>query len=264
MKRHIVLFAAIGLIISPATSIAQGVNPLDFVGDWQGRWENLTFGSKDSASLTVTADTMLGTLEAVLDLDGPVFGGSDPAPITLTGTYDAAGFSVSGSQAPYGDLSISGDTSGVMSGRAVNLPNPGIDSVTLLGNYTEDVINLTYIVYFAFGGGTANGILSMEKQTATGVEDAPRALPTRLTLRQNYPNPFNPSTTIRYELPEGSDLVLTVYNSLGVEVARLVEGRREAGVHSAVFDARAISSGVYFIQLKAGREVRIVKMALLR
>ncbi len=263
MNRHIVLFAAIALVISPAASIAQGVNPLDFTGDWQGRWENLTFGSKDSASLTVTADTLLGTLEAVLDLDGPVFGGSDPAPITLTGTYDAAGFSVSGSQAPYGDLTLAGDTNNVMGGRAVNLPNPGIDSVTLLGKYTEDIINLTYIVYFAFGGGTANGVLSMEKQTATGAADGP-PIPARLALRQNYPNPFNPSTTIQFELPEGADLVLTVYNALGEEVARLAEGRRGAGIHSVVFDAPAIASGVYFVQLKAGKEVRIVKMARLQ
>ena len=48
-------------------------------------------------------------------------------------------------------------------------------------------------------------------------------------LEQNYPNPFNPSTTIKFGLPEKSDVVITVYNSLGAEVATLFNEVREAG-----------------------------------
>ncbi|HLF15265.1 MAG TPA: hypothetical protein VI932_10295, partial [Bacteroidota bacterium] len=181
MKHIHRVFSIPGLFFFGSLALAQGMDPLDFAGEWRGRWENLTFGSKDSASLTVTADTALKTLGAVLDLDGNVFGGSDPAPITLTGTYDDAGFSVSGNQAPYGDLSLSGDTDGTMSGRAPDVPNPGIDSVSLNGTYDQLAISMTYVVYFTFGG-TADGILTMEKQAIVGVEEIGPVLPSAFSL----------------------------------------------------------------------------------
>jgi hypothetical protein len=45
------------------------------------------------------------------------------------------------------------------------------------------------------------------------------------------PNPFNASPTIRYGLPHKSDVHLTVCNSLGRQIATLVQGQEEAGYH---------------------------------
>jgi hypothetical protein len=71
-----------------------------------------------------------------------------------------------------------------------------------------------------------------------------------LTLLQNFPNPFNPSTNITFNLPESGAVTLTVYNELGVEVARLHDGAQlEAGWHTASFDASALPSGVYMYRL---------------
>jgi len=72
------------------------------------------------------------------------------------------------------------------------------------------------------------------------------------SLHQNYPNPFNPSTTIRYRLPHKSVVQLTVFNTLGQQVAQLVNGEVEAGYHEARFDGSGVSSGVYFYRLQAG------------
>ena len=76
-------------------------------------------------------------------------------------------------------------------------------------------------------------------------------LPSAFALEQNYPNPFNPSTTIRFQLPSGSHARLTIYDLLGRQVARLVDGTLGAGTHELRWNARALASGVYFYRLEA-------------
>jgi len=77
------------------------------------------------------------------------------------------------------------------------------------------------------------------------------ALPTAYDLSQNYPNPFNPTTTIRYALPQASQVSLEVYDMLGRRVAVLADGRQSAGYHTAIFDGSALASGVYIYRLRA-------------
>ncbi len=89
-------------------------------------------------------------------------------------------------------------------------------------------------------------------------------LPERFDLHANYPNPFNPATTIRYDLPEASEVSLAVYNILGQKVAELVNGRREAGRHAVSFDASHLASGMYVYVLKAGSFSKVQKMMLLK
>jgi V8-like Glu-specific endopeptidase len=88
--------------------------------------------------------------------------------------------------------------------------------------------------------------------------------PIAFDLEQNYPNPFNPSTTIRYSLPHSSFVTLTVYNTLGQQVARLVNKHQQAGYHEAVFRGDWFTSNVYFYRLQAGSHVGTKKMLLLR
>ena len=83
-------------------------------------------------------------------------------------------------------------------------------------------------------------------------------------LEQNYPNPFNPSTTIRYALPERTRMTLAVFNSLGQQVAVLVEGEAEAGYHEVTFDASRLPSGVYLYRLHAGNHIEVRKALLMK
>jgi hypothetical protein len=85
-------------------------------------------------------------------------------------------------------------------------------------------------------------------EESTGEQNTPQDI----VLFDNYPNPFNPSTTIRYALPEKAHVKLEVFNILGQSVAVLVEGEREAGYHSAVFDGVSLASGMWqdFVQTK--------------
>ncbi len=75
--------------------------------------------------------------------------------------------------------------------------------------------------------------------------------PGNYTLEQNFPNPFNPGTTIEYHIPIKTKVNLKVYNSIGQEVATLVNKVKKAGIYKVKFDASNLSSGIYFYKLSA-------------
>jgi len=83
------------------------------------------------------------------------------------------------------------------------------------------------------------------------------------TLDQNYPNPFNLSTTIRYKLPHSTFVTLTVYNTLGQQVAQLVNEQQQQGDHEVVFLGKGLGFGTYFYRLQAGDYISTKKMTLL-
>lgn len=103
-------------------------------------------------------------------------------------------------------------------------------------------------------------------------------LPTEFALQQNHPNPFNPSTVIRYDIPERSNVVIRIFDLVGREVCTLVSGEKDAGYYSLEWDGtgssgESIASGFYFCRLVAfGQEqsarqgpfVRVLKMVLSR
>ena len=95
-------------------------------------------------------------------------------------------------------------------------------------------------------------------------DDQATSLPVTFALSGNYPNPFNPVTTIQYSVPETADVQITVYNVLGQPVSTLVDGQIQPGSYEAVFDASGMSTGVYFVQMRAGSFSAVQKMMLLK
>ena len=89
-------------------------------------------------------------------------------------------------------------------------------------------------------------------------------LPATYQLDQNYPNPFNPSTTITYKLPHVARVNLTVFNTLGQEVAAVLNEDKPAGVHTVQFEAAGLPSGVYLYRLTAGSFVQTRKMIIVK
>lgn len=88
--------------------------------------------------------------------------------------------------------------------------------------------------------------------------------PKEYSLNQNFPNPFNPSTTIEYALPKAGNVELTVFNSIGQEVSRLINNYQESGNYSVHFNANNLSTGIYFYRLKTNDYVSIKKMILIK
>lgn len=90
-----------------------------------------------------------------------------------------------------------------------------------------------------------------------------------LALHQNHPNPFNPQTTIAYDLPSASRVRLLVMDVSGKLVRTLVDETQSSGSRSVIWNGRddsgnAVSSGVYFYVLDAGKERLTRKLVLLK
>ena len=104
----------------------------------------------------------------------------------------------------------------------------------------------------------------------TGFKNESIIIPSVPHLEQNYPNPFNPTTTIRYALPTNSSVKITIFNTLGQEVAVLTNGEKEAGYHEVKWQANVVS-GIYFYRLEAvdinnpnNRFVEVKKMSFIK
>jgi len=93
-------------------------------------------------------------------------------------------------------------------------------------------------------------------------ENSAYTAPAKYSLSDAYPNPFNPETTLSFNLPEASQVSLTIYNLYGQIVAALHNGMTPAGYHTFTWNAEGMSSGVYFYHLQAG-EFNAVKKCIL-
>lgn len=83
-------------------------------------------------------------------------------------------------------------------------------------------------------------------------------------LEQNYPNPFNPSTKIGFSVPKTDYVDLRVYDILGREVKTLLSEQLYTGEYEIEFDARNLSSGMYYYRLQSGDNVSVKKMTLVK
>ena len=115
-------------------------------------------------------------------------------------------------------------------------------------------------------------IINLDNSRMSFTESA-LELPKTFQLNQNYPNPFNAGTNISYGIPDTKaqnvHVTLNIYNVNGQLVRTLVNEEKTAGFYSVHWDgldsqARAVTSGVYFYQIKAGDYLSIKKMGMLK
>jgi len=97
-----------------------------------------------------------------------------------------------------------------------------------------------------------------------GIQSISSEIPDGFYLSQNYPNPFNPVTNIKFDIPKKSFVKLLIYNSLGKEVATLVNEELNAGSFQANWDVREYQSGVYFYRLEMESFMETKRMVLLK
>ena len=109
-----------------------------------------------------------------------------------------------------------------------------------------------------------SGIVS----TPVSINNLLSEIPENFKLFQNYPNPFNPNTVIRYSVAHqngGLSLVsLKVYNSMGAEIATLVDRKQNTGNYEVNFSGEGLSSGIYFYKLQTDGFVQTKSMVLVK
>jgi len=96
------------------------------------------------------------------------------------------------------------------------------------------------------------------------VEKPVESIPRKTRLYANYPNPFNPTTQIKFDLAQNSNVKLRIFNILGQRVATLASKKMTAGTHVYQFDASQLSSGIYLAVLETDGGVQTIKMNLIK
>ena len=120
---------------------------------YTGSWTNTTFGSTGGASAILTSTPPSFTF--TLDLDGNVFGGSNPTPLTLVGTMNPDGsisFNPVIGHPTYGDVTGSVSPTRAITAMAINVPGPQVESVALNGQFIPGAIDINYSVNFEAAG----------------------------------------------------------------------------------------------------------------
>ena len=141
-------------------------------------------------------------------------------------------------------------------------------------SFFDEEIGFTFapdvgIISIKIGGGFSSKLYSAKIGTTyygdiVSVEDDIVTFPNKYFLMQNHPNPFNPVTNISYSLPVSGEMTLIIYNILGEEIARLVDGFQQAGEYNITWNASNFASGIYFYRLGAGNFTETKKMVLLK
>ncbi len=189
------------------------------------------------------------------------------------------------------DPTASGQRTPLSAEQLANEKNQWISQVYDLNNLIANFRNLNMLVYFhvmkkeEFSSATHNfGNITVDwriptqpdyniyqeqielayfrSQVISDIERPVETAPDNFDLTQNYPNPFNPSTVIRYTVPFGGHIVITISDILGKTVAILTDRFHQAGTYTRTFDGAGLPAGIYFCNLKAGSISRTRKMIL--
>ena len=151
-------------------------------------------------------------------------------------------------------------------------------TISVSSNSLDPMLNVTsqdeaVFTYYVHASDEENEVASdsghfvlSSSSLSTSNEDI---VPETFALHQNYPNPFNPITSIRYDLPVGGLVNITVYDMMGRIVKTLVNSIQTAGFRSVKWDAtnnnhQTVSAGLYIYSIYSDNYIDTKKMILLK
>jgi hypothetical protein len=136
-------------------------------------------------------------------------------------------------------------------------------------NESSSVARLTGMLLDGKSFEGADEICFVPKRLKKTAGFTPAETPESCALMSNYPNPFNPETTITYQLPEESHVILEIYNISGEKIVTLLDCVNQAGRHAVTWSGRnesgqPVTGGVYLCRMQAGSFRQIIRMTLLK
>jgi photosystem II stability/assembly factor-like uncharacterized protein len=177
-------------------------------------------------------------------------------------TYGLFGLDFTGSQTGY--------TVGNM-GSILKTTDSGYNWFTQTSNTSAALMCVDFLdSLYGYAAGSGGIILKTTNGGIVGIKQVSSNVPFGFKLYQNYPNPFNPVTKIKFDIPAAEkrqafslqEVQLKVYNTLGQEIATLVNEQLKPGTYKVEFDGTYLSNGVYYYQLKItdpSASVRFIK-----
>ncbi len=142
-----------------------------------------------------------------------------------------------------------------------NGPYNGGDGAYSLGLDSADYV---YVMGASQSASQIFDYVVIKYNQLSGIKPIGSRIPLAFNLKQNYPNPFNPTTKVKFDIPQRSDVQIKIYDVLGREIATPVNQQINPGIYEATWDATNYSSGIYFYTLTAGSFTDTKKMVLIK
>ncbi|NWG26902.1 MAG: T9SS type A sorting domain-containing protein [Ignavibacteriaceae bacterium] len=165
------------------------------------------------------------------------------------------------------NIPVAVSTSGVMNGKSITQLGTGFDHCLAIAS-DGTLFSWGNNTYGELGNGnnTHSNVPVQVNQSVIGLLPVDELSPTLFSyeLSQNYPNPFNPITNIRFTLPHRDYITLKVYDILGTLVEILLNGELNEGEHTVTFNAKDLTTGIYFYQMKTKEYLETKKMILMK
>lgn len=133
-------------------------------------------------------------------------------------------------------------------------------NIFVSGNFSNTVFFDTITV---IGTGYVNAFVTKINPTlVTGILN--NQIINGFNLYQNYPNPFNPVTNIRYSIAKNDFVTIKIFDALGKEISTHVNEFQKSGTYEILFDAKNLSSGIYYFKLQTREFSDVKKMVLIK
>lgn len=193
--------------------------------------------------------------------------------VTRTGTTIVTGDAWGTINLPFGSFSNSLRVKYIVSTKDSSFSGIPIIYLTNVTSYVWFVPGKKFPVFeIVYTNSTINGTFPSSSKNVSYSPNNPSIGITQIStlaaqdfrLKQNYPNPFNPSTKIIFDIPNSSQIKLSVYNELGNEIAILVNQRMQSGKYEVDWNAANYPSGIYYYKLTSQNFTETKKMMLLK